>query len=168
MTSCTTKTCTKCAKTFPATLEFFQQDKRKYYIQTNRFKLVARCKTCLYQEKMAYKLSNPGREHYSEAKMRAKKRGIHFDYPQERWIAEYTKAIGGKCPVLKLTLRAPDGQGVKGAPSANAISADRVDNTLGYVPGNVIFISFKANSLKSVLSLDEAQALVRYMSQHTS
>ena len=48
--------------------------------------------------------------------------------------------------------------------SIYAPSLDRVDNTKGYVPGNVRVISRRANNLKGELNLQEALAIVTYLS----
>jgi len=64
------------------------------------------------------------------------------------------------CPVLGLELVYP-GHG-KGRTSCSA-SLDRLDNTKGYVPGNVAIISWRANKLKGDATFAELQALVRFM-----
>jgi len=65
------------------------------------------------------------------------------------------------CPVygLRLDCAAP-------ARAPNLPSLDRVDNTKGYVPGNVRVISWKANCDKSDLSQDEILALAAYVQSH--
>lgn len=74
---------------------------------------------------------------------------------------DYLRDISvGVCPVsgVKLT---------RGECSESDWSIDRLDNTLGYVPGNVCFISRRVNSLKGTLNFEavsqEAQSiLLRY------
>lgn len=48
----------------------------------------------------------------------------------------------------------------------NAPSLDRVVPALGYTKGNVQVISWRANRLKHILSLEEAQQLVKYMEKY--
>lgn len=43
------------------------------------------------------------------------------------------------------------------------MSLDRVDNNLGYIPGNIRVISRKANLLKSSLTLDVLEKLIQYI-----
>ncbi len=47
-------------------------------------------------------------------------------------------------------------------------SLDRLDNTLGYIPGNVQVISWKANQIKSNATLQELQAIVAWLSEALS
>lgn len=61
------------------------------------------------------------------------------------------------CPILGLALTKGDGY------LHNAMSLDRVDNTKGYVPGNVRVISRKANLLKSSLTLDILENIIKYI-----
>ena len=63
------------------------------------------------------------------------------------------------CPVLGLTINWMS-TGVSGNDSP---SIDRMVPEKGYVRGNVRVISNKANRLKSNASLDELDAIVRYM-----
>ena len=66
----------------------------------------------------------------------------------------------GYCPVTgnKLTV---------GGPYDSAMSLDRVDNTKGYVPGNVVAISRKANKQKNDLSIADIEAILKYMREYT-
>uniref|UniRef100_A0AB74UMJ1 Uncharacterized protein n=1 Tax=Caulobacter phage BL57 TaxID=3348355 RepID=A0AB74UMJ1_9VIRU len=41
-------------------------------------------------------------------------------------------------------------------------SLDRIDNALGYVPGNVVVVSWKANRLKNSGSLQDLKALLTF------
>lgn len=71
------------------------------------------------------------------------------------------------CPVLGIKLDYPERSGQRkdlfGIAAANYPSLDRWDNSLGYVPGNVFVISFRANTLKSNATPAEIVALARYM-----
>ncbi len=53
-----------------------------------------------------------------------------------------------------------------GKPKANSPTIDRVDNTKGYIPGNVAVISYRANCLKRDSSLDELIKLVDYVKSY--
>lgn len=67
-------------------------------------------------------------------------------------------AIPDTCPLLgiKIVWDVPTG-----GPVPNSPSIDRIDNTKGYVKGNVHVISYKANALKSNATLEELDLLVQ-------
>lgn len=39
---------------------------------------------------------------------------------------------------------------------------DRIDNTLGYVPGNIVVVSWRANAIKRNATLAELEAVTAY------
>ena len=65
------------------------------------------------------------------------------------------------CPVLGIELIYGEERRKDTANPANA-TLDRWDNSLGYEPGNVYVISWRANSLKSNGTADELQAVADY------
>jgi hypothetical protein len=86
-----------------------------------------------------------------EAKVRAKAKGIPFG------ISESDIPIPLACPVLGISLI------VGGVTRSDfSPSIDRVDQTKGYVSGNVRVISWRANRLKNDASVDELRRLVAY------
>jgi hypothetical protein len=89
------------------------------------------------------------------AKSRAKIKGIKFS------ITVNDIDWSEICPVFGFPMTY-GGNGKK-TPDRNAASLDRVDNSLGYVPGNVIVISHRANALKRDASLEELEALVKWL-----
>lgn len=74
------------------------------------------------------------------AKVRAKEKNLEFD------IEESDIVIPDVCPILKtpFIIRTP-----------YTASLDKIDNTLGYVKGNIQVISRKANMMKSDASREE-------------
>lgn len=90
----------------------------------------------------------------TNAKMRAKKAGIEFS------IDESHIEIVETCPVLGTPLS----WGEK--PSGGSPSIDRIDNSKGYVPGNVKIISRRANTMKSDGTAAEHDAIAKYMRSH--
>jgi hypothetical protein len=66
-----------------------------------------------------------------------------------------------RCPVLG-TLINYSGTGARGFVN-DCPSIDRFDPAKGYVPGNVRVISWRANRIKSDASLEELEAVLRYM-----
>lgn len=91
----------------------------------------------------------------SRTKHRAKKRGIEFG------ITAADLVLPDKCPVLGIPLVVGLGQGFRANPASPSV--DRFDNNLGYVPGNVRIISYRANVLKNDATLEEMRAVLRYM-----
>lgn len=53
--------------------------------------------------------------------------------------------------------------GDRGGGQSDSASLDRIDNTKGYVPGNIAVISWRANGLKSDASLEELEKLVAWL-----
>ena len=86
----------------------------------------------------------------SRIKSRAKRRGIPFN------LELLDLQIPIYCPILGIKLEV----GVKGN-YFNSPSVDRIDNTLGYVKGNVAIISCKANSMKNSATKQEMISFIK-------
>jgi len=71
------------------------------------------------------------------AKERAKKLGVTFD------LQSSDITIPEKCPYLGIPLKMSEGR-----MSDHSPTLDRIDNNLGYIPKNVIIVSWRANRLK--------------------
>ena len=91
-----------------------------------------------------YRRSHKTKTMYQGAKERAKRRGLEFTIQLSDIV------IGEKCPLLGI----PMVYGTRTSPSL-----DRIDNTKGYVPGNVMVISKKANTMKSDATFSDLFAL---------
>ena len=63
------------------------------------------------------------------------------------------------CPVLGIPLNY--GTGSRGA-ADNAMSLDRIDSNLGYVKGNVVMISQRANRIKNDAPVDELRRIYEF------
>jgi hypothetical protein len=85
--------------------------------------------------------------------MRAKQKGWEFS------ITEEDICIPECCPVFGMPLKL-FGRGWR---SDNSPSLDRIDNSKGYVPGNVVVISYRANMIKSIGTADEHEAVAQWM-----
>jgi len=103
---------------------------------------------------------NPIRCMLIESRRSAKRRGIPFHLP----IYNTTLTIPDTCPVLGIPLYKV--RGIMGG-GPNSPTIDRIDNTKGYIEGNVRIISKRANSLKSNGTLEELERIVKYIKDNT-
>ena len=85
-------------------------------------------------------------------KSRCKKDNIEFNITEENLI------LPTHCPVFGLELEMGKGRGARD----NSFSFDRIDPTIGYVKGNVVIVSNKANRMKNNGSLHDLKKLVEY------
>ena len=100
------------------------------------------CRPCAAAKARQSQLDNPFRHHAVSVKHRAKKKGLPFNLTEE-----YLKQIWtGTCPVFHTKLSLPV-HGDKSQPK-HVSSLDRIRPELGYVIGNVEWVSYEANRLK--------------------
>lgn len=89
---------------------------------------------------------------YNQIKASATKRGLEFNLKKEDlFIPEF-------CPILGLKLVFNENK-----LGPDSYTADRVDNSKGYIKGNVQIISYKANMLKDALTPELCDTLKVYM-----
>lgn len=89
---------------------------------------------------------------YSRCRYRSQIKGYDFNIePSDIVIPE-------KCPILGITL-------IKGTKDnyMQSPSIDRIDNSKGYVKGNIQIISTKANSMKNSASREELLKFAKYI-----
>ena len=101
-----------------------------------------------------WRRANPASFLLSKAKNRAKEQGIPF------LLTKADIVIPNNCPVLGIPLQPSEGR------AAGSPSLDRVIPELGYVPGNVVVISRRANELKRDATVDELVKLAEFYSNH--
>jgi hypothetical protein len=85
------------------------------------------------------------------ARARSRQYGVEFSITEEDIV------IPEFCPILETRLTKGNGY------LPNAMSLDRVDNDKGYIPGNVRVISRKANLMKSSLTINILEKLIKYI-----
>lgn len=102
-----------------------------------------------------YRDRHPARFILKRAKARAKRDGIEFN------LAESDIEVPNMCPILNIEIVLPWDKMPFGGRS-NSASLDRIDNSKGYVPGNVQVISNLANTMKSSATPEQLAAFARY------
>ena len=95
----------------------------------------------------------------TRARSNAKDKNLECTISKEDFILP----LPTHCPILGIPI-----QFNKDERKENSISIDRVDNSKGYVPGNIAIISSKANSNKGNLSIEDIKRLYSYVLQHTN
>jgi hypothetical protein len=96
---------------------------------------------------------NPAWGMMRRAKARAALKGWEFNLEIDDLLP-----LPNACPVFGTELRVS-----KVAQDANAYSLDRIDNSKGYVKGNVVVISYRANRLKNDASAEEHERIAKWM-----
>ena len=86
----------------------------------------------------------------TKARRRASKSGLKFKLTKE------DIKIPDKCPVLGIPLF------LGGRLNPNSPTVDRVDNSKGYTPKNIMVISWRANMLKRDASLKELHKMAQF------
>lgn len=108
-------------------------------------------------ESAARRARSPAAVMWSDAKARAKKRGVEFS------IDVSDVVIPTHCPILGIALQRTIDAGHR----HHAPSLDRIDPQRGYVRGNVAVISHKANRLKGEGTVEEHEAIAVWMRRQT-
>ena len=106
------------------------------------------CYECRREYDLKFRSNNPREYLFRSVKNGAARRGIEFSLTLED-IPEIPK----HCPVLGIELR------FSIANRECSPSIDRIDNSKGYVPGNIRVISFRANSLKKDATFEEIEKI---------
>jgi len=97
------------------------------------------------------RLAKPEYYLWKSAKKRAKDKELDFD------ISVSDIIIPQLCPLLNIPLVVRTGHNRRFPDSP---SLDRIDNRFGYIQGNILVISWRANFIKSDASLNELELLV--------
>lgn len=166
-----TKACTQCGKSRPYDTYLYAKD--------GRFSVRGRCRAChnlrakIYARSIAARvraaqLANPYRYRkrawashaLTGTKGRAKQKGLEFNLTIEDF-----QDVPDICPVLGIPIdktfqerRGPyDFKKRDFCPSV-----DRIDNTKGYVKGNIVIVSNRANRLKNDATMAELEAILRF------
>jgi hypothetical protein len=110
-------------------------------------KLQSNCKSCVQIYGKERRSTKKGflKKALNSAKTRSRNKQVPFDLD-----IEYLHSIAtDECPVFNVNLIYASSQKGTGHPDTHGAALDRVIPELGYVKGNVVFISNWANSIKS-------------------
>jgi len=136
------------------------RETRIAWIENNRDKCREADRKWYYnnqQKKLDYKRNwnraNPERSILRNAKYRAKGLGLEFNLELSDIV------IPDRCPALRIKIEGA----AKGQPKDASPSLDRIDNSKGYIKGNVAVISYKANRLKGDATISELESVLEYM-----
>jgi hypothetical protein len=121
------------------------------YRKKNKEKRSKQNKDWYQSSRKVWFTNNPQHYLWYVARTRSRQNGSEFTINKEDII------IPKICPILKLKLTKGNGY------LPNAMSLDRVDNSKGYIPKNVRVISRQANLLKSSLTLDILENIIKYI-----
>lgn len=148
------KICTVCKRELEATSENF-------YIKGGKLglngELRPTCKSCTLKKNKEYIgkwVRRQTNKMYWGARMRAKKFNLEFT------IEEADIIIPEKCPLTGVELFPG-----KLTTSKHSPSLDRIDNTKGYIKGNIQVISYNANKLKNNFTPEELKLFVTNISK---
>lgn len=104
---------------------------------------------------LRWRIRNPEMRIWSTARSRAKMRGIEFSITIEEIV------IPERCPVFGTALVTGHGRG-RGIRDESP-SLDRVNNSKGYVSGNVAVISGRANKIKNEGSAEDHRKIADWI-----
>lgn len=105
----------------------------------------------------AYRKRDPLARLYAYTRNRAKKQDIPFTIEMSDIVLPIS------CPVLGITLVPTLGNGKgSGLSKETAPSVDRIDNDKGYIPGNVVVVSWRANRIKSDATPAELERIAQF------
>ena len=136
-------TCKKCGKSKPADEMDVGREGRPNQ---------STCKTCRYKMQARWKRNHPSFSLTSLARRRSRVDGTPCNI-------DYTDVVVPEfCPVLGVRLSVGPGKIHDFSPTI-----DRIRPELGYTKGNIAVISYKANRIKNNGSLEDLQAVVRWM-----
>lgn len=116
-----------------------------------RKKYYAAHKDRILKEHRDWRRANPEKRLLAQAKERAKKFGLAFDLTVE------DVKIPEACPVFGTVLTMGEGQAHDLSPTL-----DRIDNTKGYVKGNVIVVSWLANRIKNDATIEQLKMVADF------
>ena len=137
------KECRICGESYP--LEDYFKHKH------TRDGRIHECRDCMNKISRDYRRSNPEINMLGRARRRARDKGLDFNLTIE------DIQIPEKCPVFNIPLIINDKPHVDSSPAL-----DRIDSSKGYIKGNVIVVSNRANFIKRDATPEELRLLADF------
>lgn len=137
----------------------YHRDRQKLYVARNREAVNQRQREFgsrpeIREKRKEYDRGRRPHRLLGEARKRAKEKGL----PITITVADIV--VPEFCPVLGIPISF-------GGDRDSWPSLDRLNNSVGYIPGNVFVISYRANKIKNDATLAEIEAIARYMRSRT-
>lgn len=101
----------------------------------------------------SWREANRERVLFHRLKIQSKKRDLDFDLTLEDIV------IPTHCPILGIPITLELGKGL----TSGSPSVDRIDNTKGYVKGNIQIISNQANTMKNKATPEELRKFAEWV-----
>ena len=163
-----------------------KHERNFYPCHKGRFGLESKCKKCVQARCKKWSDRNrrrieahqkAKRERYSSADAVPRQFGMADQTKAKRMVAEARKRsrlrkmncsisyhdllpLPEICPVFGTPLK------IGSDKPTEWMSLDRIDPSLGYVPGNVQIISYRANTLKNDATIEELELVLAHMKRH--
>lgn len=106
---------------------------------------------------------SPFRYTFRNAKKRFKEFDLDLEYLKEIWDRQ-----SGICPYTGIALVLPEANNLDTLDITRRASLDRIDSELGYVKGNIQFVSTPINYMKSTMSDSQTKKFLKEISSYTS
>lgn len=149
--------CVQCKQYLPI-VDFYPVRNRSGRSDILGGRRVSHCKNCAMEK---FYVLDHRQKLLNAAKNHAKEKGLPCTITIDDIV------IPTHCPVLGMPLIPKVRKGRQNRHQiADSPTIDRVDNTKGYIPGNVCVISGRANHLKSNATVKEVEAILRYIKEH--
>lgn len=100
-------------------------------------------------------LNNPVQRLMYSCRASAKAKGLDFTIKAQDIVIPLV------CPVLGIPILE-----CMGRPGPSSPSVDRIDNSKGYVPGNIVVVSYRANILKRDATKEELRRISEFYSKY--
>ena len=118
----------------------------------------SRCKDCERNESNKKYRLNPIPQLIFSFKKRAKRQKVPFDLTVED-ISELLKNSGNICPVLGVKMKTTE---LGSGETDYSPSFDRIYPKKGYIKGNIVIVSNKANRIKTDATVDEIRKVADF------
>jgi len=123
--------------------KWYQENKERLKVKLKEYKLKFPGKLAENRRRWADK--NVEKRMFHSAKYRATKENILFNLKVSDIV------VPSKCPILNIEFKHDNRRNAK----YNSPSLDRIDNSKGYIQGNVQVVSYRANTMKGDASPEE-------------